>query len=65
MGETALHIAAEKGDTTTLALLLKYNPKLDVPDIVRLAQTATLPYSLLTLIGGVYTYIESRRSWSS
>ena len=35
MGETALHLAAEKGDTTTLTLLLKYNPKLDVFDIVR------------------------------
>lgn len=35
MGETALHLAAEKGDTTTLTVLLKYNPKLDVFDIVR------------------------------
>lgn len=65
MGETALHIAAEKGDITTITVLLKYNPKLDVPDMVRLAQTTTLPYSLLTLIGGVHTYIESRKSWSS
>lgn len=47
MGETALHIAAEKGHTTTLTVLLKYNPKLDVPDIVRVTQTTTLPNTLL------------------
>ena len=35
IGETALHIAAEKGETTTLTVLLKYNPMLDVLDIVR------------------------------
>ena len=34
IGETALHIAAKIGDTTTLTVLLKYNPKLDVHDIV-------------------------------
>ena len=34
IGKTALHIAAKIGDTTTLTVLLKYNPKLDVLDIV-------------------------------
>ena len=48
IGETALHIAAKKGDTTTLTVLLMYNPKLDVLDVVRFIQTITLLfYSLL------------------
>ena len=35
MGETALHMAAHKGDSITLTVLLKYNPNLDAIDIVR------------------------------
>ena len=34
-GETALHMAAHKGDSTTLTVLLKYSPNLDALDIVR------------------------------
>ena len=47
MGETALHIAARKGDFATLTVLLMYDPKLDVLDIVRLILIITLPYSFL------------------
>ena len=35
MNETALHIAAKKGDTNILTVLLKHNPNLHVLDIVR------------------------------
>ena len=35
MKETALHIAAKKGDTKTLTVLLKHNPNLHVLDVVR------------------------------
>ena len=35
VGETALHMAAHKGDSITLTVLLKYSPKLDALDIVR------------------------------
>ena len=34
IGETALHIAATKGDSRTLTVLLKYNPNLDAFDVV-------------------------------
>ena len=49
IGETALHIAAKKGDTTILNELLKYNPKLDVLDVVRFIQTITLLFYLFLI----------------
>ena len=45
MGETALHMAANKGDSTTLSVLLKYNPKLDALDIVRWIQIIVISYT--------------------
>ena len=64
MGETALHMASHKGDLTTLTVLLKYSPKLNILDVVRSLQADNITLFMIDIIDGVHTYIKSGILWS-
>ena len=56
IGETALNIAAIKGDSPTLTVLLKSKPNIDTFDVVSSIMILTLPYLLLINRWGTHLY---------